>query len=130
ETGLEIPVQAVSIHDGPFGYEARLTRLEFPKLTRLQVEVPEKHDWALMKLVRFNEKDIRDIVAVSQTVGFDKEILLARFLEEMTHVTGPPSVLVLSFTIMIEKLYGKKEADRMDKIIRSDKRWIEVLKAR
>ena len=99
------------------------------KLTRLQVEVPEKHDWALMKLVRFNEKDIRDIVAVSQTVGFDKEILLARFLEEMTHVTGPPSVLVLSFTIMIEKLYGKEEADRMDKTIRSNKRWIELLKA-
>jgi hypothetical protein len=128
DTGLDIPVQAVSVWDGPNEYEGRLKLLAHPKLTRLQVMVPEKHDWALMKLVRYNQKDIEDLVEVSRAIGFDKEVLLKRFLEEMTSVMGRPSELVLSFALMIEKLFGKSEADRLEQVVRRDKKWAALLK--
>jgi hypothetical protein len=128
ETGLDIPVQAVSIYDAPCEYESRLTRLAQPKLSRLHIHVPEKHDWALMKIVRLNSKDIEDITEVSDSVGFSKDICLKRFLSEMTHVIGRPSELVLSFVVMMEKLYGKPEADRMETVIKNDRNWSALLR--
>ncbi|HVE38539.1 MAG TPA: DUF6036 family nucleotidyltransferase [Planctomycetota bacterium] len=129
DTGLDIPVQPVSVWDGPNEYEGRLQRAASPKLRKLQILVPEKHDWALMKLVRFNQKDIDDLVEVSKSVGFRKDVLLERFLKEMTSVVlVRPSELVLSFVILFEKLYGKSEADRIEHVVRSDKRWSALLK--
>src|SRR5436190_17833173 len=58
ETGLDIPLQTVGIYDGPYEYESRLTRIRIPRLKNLQIWVPEKHDWALMKMMRLNQKDI------------------------------------------------------------------------
>ena len=122
ETGLKIPLQT-AIYEAPYEYESRSVRLSRPKLRKLQIFVPEKHDWALMKVARYNQKDVEDIREVAGTIGFKKEVLFERFLNEMTHVTGDPKVLVLSFLLMMEGLYGKEEADRMEKVIRSDKRW-------
>src|SRR5688572_29953540 len=50
-TGLQIVVEYCGIHDGPWGYESRLRRADTPKLRKLIVMVPEKHDWALMKII-------------------------------------------------------------------------------
>lgn len=90
--------------------------------------VPEKHDWALMKVVRFNQKDIEDLTEVSNAVGFDENVLLERFLNEMTSVLGRPSELVQSFVLLIEKLFGETEADKIESRVTSDKRWIRRLK--
>lgn len=123
DTGLDIPLGTASIFDGPYEYESRMKRLPMAGLKRLQVFVPEKHDWVLMKIVRLIEKDIEDIKEVSAKVRLSKSVLLKRFLEEMTHVTGRRSELVMNFLTMMEELYGKKEADRMDKAIKGHKSW-------
>ena len=102
---------------------SRLRRLKVPRLKKLRVFIPEKHDWALMKLVRYNEKDARDIREVSSRVGLAEKVLVERFLNEMTHVTGNFRELVLSFLLMIETLFGKSEAKRVDGLIKADKRW-------
>ena len=125
ETGLNIPVQTVGIYDGPCHYEDRLHRILTRKLNRLQVWVPEKHDWAFMKIIRLIQKDIEDISEVAKAVGFVKEIFRNRFLEEMTHVIGSRKDLVFNFLAMMEQLYGKAEADRMQKGIEEHKNWRE-----
>lgn len=123
DTGLDIPLGTASVFDGPYEYESRMKRLPIGSLKRLQVFVPEKHDWVLMKIVRLIDKDIEDIKQVSAKVRLNKSVLLKRFLEEMTHVIGRPSQLVMNFLTMMEELYGRAEADRMEKAIKSHKNW-------
>ena len=123
ETGLDIPLQTVSIHDAPYHYEARLRRLAYPKLKKLQVFIPEKHDWALMKVVRLIQKDIEDIKEVAESTGFHRSVFLRRFTDEMTHVAGRREDLVFNFVTMMEQLYGKDAADRIEKEIRTRKKW-------
>lgn len=122
-TGLKIPVQTVGIYDAPYEYESRMVRISTPKLRKLQVLVPEKHDWALMKIVRLNQKDIDDIEEVGGRVGFNKGIFLTRFLREMTHVHGRREDLIVNFLAMMEKLFGAEEADRMEEKIKTHKNW-------
>jgi hypothetical protein len=123
ETGLNIPLATAGIYDGPYGYEDRMKRLRLRGLKKLQVFVPEKHDWALMKIVRLIEKDIEDIKEVDQKIGFNRKIFLNRFVEEMTHVTGRREDLVFSFLAMMEELFGEKEAERMKQAIQSHPKW-------
>jgi len=123
ETGLSIPLGSAGVYDGPYEYETRLKRLPLKGLVKLQIFIPEKHDWALMKIVRLLQKDIEDIREVSKTIGFDKDVFLNRFLREMTHVMGPRQKLVNNFLAMMEELFGSDESNRMEKTIRADNRW-------
>ena len=123
ETGLQIPLQTVGIYDAPYEYESRLKHLSIPKLKNLQLLVPEKHDWALIKMMRLNQKDLDDIEEVFHHVGFSKEKFSARFLEEMTHVHGNRKDVIANFLTMMEQLFGKAEADRLEEKIRAHKKW-------
>ena len=50
-TGLAMPFEQSGVADGPYDFEDRLLRA-MPRLVRLTVLVPERHDLALMKTVR------------------------------------------------------------------------------
>jgi hypothetical protein len=50
---------------------------------------------------------------------YEKSVFLSRFLSEMKHIE-PSWRLVTNFVVMMEELYGKAEADRMEKQIRRD----------
>ncbi len=123
ETGLPIPVSTVGVFDAPHLYEDRVRAARIPGLKRLQVVVPEKHDWALIKIVRLLDKDIEDIAEVAEKDGFDRDVFLERFLNEMTDVIGRKADLVLNFLAMMEHLFGEKESERMKRVIREDPRW-------
>jgi hypothetical protein len=120
ESGLQIPLGMASVFQTPYEYEKRLVPLSIPGLKNLHVLVPEKHDWALMKITRLLEKDISHILDVSKTVGFNKKVFLDRFIKEMNHIE-PSKPLIADFLAMMEELYGDKEADRMEAEIR--KKW-------
>ena len=123
ETGLKIPLSTVGIYDGPYSYERRMKRVPIRGLKKLRVFVPEKHDWALMKITRLIEKDVEDIREVEEKAGFSRATFLKRFLDEMTHVTGRKDDLVFSFLTMMEELFGPEAAAVMEKKIRADKKW-------
>lgn len=80
ETGLNIPLTSVGIYDIPYYYEKRLRLVPIPGLSKLRVYVPEKHDWALTKIMRALQKDVEDIVEVADTVGLSKNVFLKRFI--------------------------------------------------
>jgi len=119
---LQIPLGFASVFDAPYNYESRLTRLVLPGLRKLKVLVPEKHDWALMKVVRFEDKDLEHIKAASRSVGLDLKTFEKRFLTEMTHIE-PRSRLVIHFLAMIEEIYGEGEAARLQQAIKDHKCW-------
>jgi len=113
ETGLNVPFQQVGIWDGPYCFEDRLEVVDL-KLRKLRVLVPEKHDLALMKVVRGQENDRDAIRQIAGKMGLDEKTLVDRFTREMTHVIGNPAHLRDNFLVVIEMLYGEAAADRVE----------------
>ncbi|HUU02391.1 MAG TPA: DUF6036 family nucleotidyltransferase [Myxococcota bacterium] len=110
ETGLNVPVGAAGIADPPCDYEDRLQPLKIDGIKRLQIFVPEKHDLALMKIVRGDEHDIETIAEIAGNVGLDYEILVNRFQKEMGQAIGRPETLKLKFLVVIERVFGGDKA--------------------
>lgn len=112
ETRLDIPVNHVGVHEAPWASESRYQPASLAGVTKLKVLIPEKHDWALMKISRLDQKDIDHIKEATARVGFDRELFLRRFVTEMSHVE-PRKPLIQRFVAMMEELYGESESDRM-----------------
>jgi hypothetical protein len=118
-TGLEISVQYAAVADAPFNYEDRLVRLASPRLERLEVMVPERHDLALMKVTRGEERDLVVLDEMHALEPFDLETLVTRYLDELTHAMQDPRILRQKFLLFTQRLFGSKVADKTrDRIIR------------
>ena len=103
-TGLPVPFQKSGVADAPFDFESRLQRT-LPELTRLVIMVPERHDLALMKVLRGDEQDLETITAMHRQVPFDQDLLIERYLEEMGAAVIDPGRLRSQFLVMIERLF-------------------------
>ena len=123
ETGLEIPAEIVGIYDAPYYYESRREILETPELRRIHILVPERHDWALMKVMRLSDKDMEHVVDVAHRYGFDADIFLERFQKEMTHVMGDKGNLKWMFLSLMGTLFGPEVRARMRASIDADPNW-------
>jgi hypothetical protein len=107
ETGLDIPMERVTVGEAPYHYQDRLEEVGINGLTRLSVKVPEKHDLAFMKAVmRGYRHDMEAIADIHKLQPFDFETFVARMDAEMTHVTGDPRKILENFFAMIEELFG------------------------
>lgn len=124
ETGISIPVSYVGLHEPPYAFEDRLTVLKSPVLNKLHLYVPERHDLALMKMVRGYENDIQAIEEIHQTYPLKFEILIERFMDEMTQVRGNPSYIRLNFLLMVEALFSPEEVEEAKRIT---KKWTALL---
>ena len=123
ETGLDIPLDKVSVHQPPDEYESRLREVKIPDLKNIRISVPEKHDWALMKIARGYDKDLEHILDVSIRMEFNHETFFDRFINEMWVSHGYKGDLIYSFVTTMEALFGSEIAKKMDKVIRADPRW-------
>jgi hypothetical protein len=111
-TGLDIPIQRVTIADEPEDYASRLERV-LPDLKHLRIFVPEKHDLVLMKATRAYEHDIQVIREIHQHSPLSLEILVDRFVKEMLPI-GHPVRIHGNFLTVIESLFP----DRVDEVER------------
>lgn len=89
-----------------------MRRLKSPKLKRLTVLVPEKHDLVLMKLVRGSEADIQAAVDIFAACGLRRATLEKRFAEEMRHVIGNPRRLALNLEACIARVFLPRPKER------------------
>jgi hypothetical protein len=103
-TGLAMPVEHSGVADGPYHFEDRLLRA-MPRLARLTVLVPERHDLALMKTVRGDQADFAKLQAIHQRMPFDLSVLLERYQQEMGHVVIEPRRLRANFLALVEGLF-------------------------
>ena len=118
KTGIFIPVSYVGQFEPPYAFESRLKAIDGLKLDKLILSVPERHDLALMKIVRGYENDIQAIEEMHEVQPFYLEIFIERFMTEMTQAIGNPNVVRLNFLLMTEKLFGSavmKEVDTITK---------------
>lgn len=117
-TSLNIPVVPAPVADVPYHSEDRL-QPELGPWTRLTVLKLEPHDLALSKAVRGFENDFAAIEALHQIIPLDLNTLVTRYLDEMGQAIGDPAQLDVKFALMIERLYGDAEAERVEARIRS-----------
>ena len=117
DTGLDIPVSDASVGDVPWKYEERIVRI-LPELSRLAVFALEKHDLTLSKTVRGYENDLVAIEGLHQRHGLDLDTLVARWADEMDHAIGDRKRLDLNFQLMIERIFGEMEAERVRRGLR------------
>jgi hypothetical protein len=117
-TGLNIPMTYASIFDGPVNYEDRLQTQTHLGLDHLLVRVPERHDLALMKVIRGEEHDLQVIREMHEHEALSLDVLLGRFQHEMTHVMGQLSMIRLNFLALIELLFGKDQAAKVEDLTR------------
>jgi hypothetical protein len=103
-TGLAMPFEQSGVADGPYDFEDRLLRV-MPRLARLTVQVPERHDLALMKAVRGDQADLAKLQAIHERKPFDLAVLLRRYEEEMGHVIIDPRRLKGNFLALVESLF-------------------------
>lgn len=123
ETGLEIPAEIVGIFDAPYDYESRRSALQNTGLKNIQILVPERHDWALMKMMRLSEKDVEHVVDVANRLGFDPDLFLSLFKDEMTHAIGDKGNLKFAFLSLMETLFGPTIQSKMKTSIDTDPKW-------
>lgn len=103
-TGLAIPFARSGVADGPHDFESRLGRV-LPRLKRLKVSVPERHDLVLMKVLRGDEHDLQAIEAIHRHSPLELSILVDRYSEEMGSTIIEPRRLRSQFLVAIERLF-------------------------
>jgi hypothetical protein len=119
-TGLAVPFSRSRVADGPCAFESRLERT-LPRLRRLKVMVPKKHDLALMKVVRGDEHDLQAIEAIHQRSPLDLSILVERFRDEMGATIIARGRLKGQFLTLIERL-SPTDLDGIERRLRARER--------
>jgi hypothetical protein len=112
-TGLGVPLARSAVADGPDDFESRLERA-LPRLRRLKVMVPERHDLVLMKVLRGDEHDLQAIEAIHQRSPLELSVLSKRYREEMRVTVIDPGRLRGQFLTMVERLFPE-DLDEVEK---------------
>ena len=120
-TGLAMPFEQSGPADGPYEFEDRLLRV-MPRLAKLTVLVPERHDLALMKTVRGDQADFAKLQAIHERKPFELSVLLRRYEEEMSHVLGDARRLKGNFFALVESLFPEAATLVRDALERPDQR--------
>ena len=119
-TGLEISVEYAGVANAPYNYEDRLERLVSPRLEHLEVLVPERHDLALMKISRGEERDLVVLDEMHARRPFDLETMVTRYVDEMSHAIQDSRILRQKFLLSTHRLFGPEAAEKThDRIIRA-----------
>jgi hypothetical protein len=113
-SGLDIPVNHAAVADAPYDFETRLESLDLGNLRKLHVLVPEKHDLALMKVLRGYEHDLQMVQRISEKHGLDFEILTDRYLREMGQAIGDPRTLNLKILAAVERLFDENSVRKLE----------------
>ena len=103
-TGLPVPLAQSGVADGPHDLESRLERV-LPRLRRLKVRVPERHDLVLMKVLRGDEHDLQAIEAIHRHSPLELPVLVARYRDEMGSTVIEPRRLEAQFLVAIERIF-------------------------
>jgi len=109
-TCLAVPFSRSRVADGPCDFELRLERT-LPRLRRLKVMVPEKHDLVLMKILRGDEHDLQAIEAIHRRSPLELAVLVKRYREEMSAAIIDPGRLRGQFLAMVERLFPEQVAE-------------------
>ena len=115
--GLDLPsFNMPTISEFPYNHEDRLQHM-LVQLKHLEVLVPEPHDLALSKVLRWYEGDESDIGELHRAHPLAKATLIERYRDEMTHVMGERRRIDANFIECISMLFGEIAAEEARELI-------------
>lgn len=119
QSNLDIEVEVVGVAVPPENFEDRLEVIRIEGLRNLTIKVPERHDLALLKMARSNERDLNALRRMHSQLPFSLETLVTRYIDEGIDL-GVPSVGRFNFVHGIGGLFGSKKAvETLEKIERA-----------
>jgi len=121
KTGLAPPLSRSGPAQAPEGYEERLVR----QPTRgkfLELYVLERHDLAISKALRADERDRQHLLAMHESEPFDFETLVSRFRDEMLPIyVGNKAPIIDYFLWVIEELFGEAKLTKAERSLKRSK---------
>jgi Nucleotidyltransferase of unknown function (DUF6036) len=124
-TALAVPFQHSAVADGPIDFESRVERA-LPDLRRLAVTVPEKHDLALMKVIRGRIRDIDVIAALHARSPLNPTVLVNRYLTEMGAVVAEPNTLRENVLLLVQRLFPAQMPEISERLRKHRWGWQEL----
>ena len=119
-TNLKIPIEYPAVAQAPWNYEDRLEEVTDIGLKKLTVRVPERHDLALMKIMRADRRDLEGIVQMHAARPFEPETLTRRFIDEMDHVVADHHILRQQLAAAMSTLFGHDVGQKtLDRVARA-----------
>ena len=116
-TGMAPPVTRAGVAQAPERYEERLVRHP-TKGHLLELCVLEKHDLAISKALRADERDRQHLMALHENDPLDFDTLVARFQDEMLPVyVGDQAPIIDYFLWVIEELFGELKHVRAKRLL-------------
>lgn len=105
----DLPVRQTGMYFAPHDYEDRLETLQIPGLQQLRVEIPERHDLAIMKIARGLERDLDPLLEMQADEPFELETLVQRY--DDTWVAGSQRLADIGFENALVAIFGDEEAE-------------------
>lgn len=102
------------VWDAPLNFEDRLQEIVLGT-GRLRVFVPERHDLAMMKIVRGDDRDIEAISAVHSTVPLKLSRMEELYRSEMSHIISDMRKFRMNFLMACAALFGAVTARQIEK---------------
>ena len=107
KTGMNPPLARSGVAQAPEGYEERLVR-QSTSGHFLQLYALEKHDLAISKALRADERDRQHLAALHERDPLDFDTLVARFRDEMLPIyVGDLKPIIDYFLWVVEELFGE-----------------------
>jgi hypothetical protein len=116
-----IPVSSVSIYEAPYEWEGRRIQMHITATKKITVLVPEAHDLAMMKVARGETHDLQAIEDIHAKQPLSVSTLIERYYDTLTQHIGALEDLRLSFLALVTRLFGAKEADRVEHLLATQK---------
>ncbi|MBS1124848.1 MAG: hypothetical protein H6Q90_7076 [Deltaproteobacteria bacterium] len=113
----QIEIGPASIADLPYEFESRRQRI-LPSLIRLSVYLPEIHDLALSKMLRWSDGDERHLQVLHANSPLDASVLVERYMAEMQHAIGDHRRHRQHLILCIESLFGDLAKARAETALR------------
>lgn len=111
-TGLRVPVGMALLPSLPRDYEDRRHRAGIEGLEKLEIFVPERHDLAILKIVRGESHDFEALEELHAVEPFDLDTLVSRYRETI-HI-GNQGEFRWSFVAAVERLFGADAASGVE----------------
>lgn len=111
-TGMAPPVARSGVAQVPEGYEDRLLR-QATGGRNLHLYVLERHDLAISKALRADERDRQHIWALHANDPLDFDTLVSRFRDDMLPIyVGDSGAITDYFLWVIEEIFGELKLER------------------
>lgn len=112
-TGIDLTIDRASIAQLPFNYYARLRPIRAVRFRKLDIQVPDKYDLVLSKMLRCYPHDLDAIESIHKHHPLSEKTLATRFEEEFwREAVGASSMsIALNMTLVMAKLFGDAAAE-------------------